>query len=336
MSTLYVAEQGSVLHKDGLQLSVTKDGACLQKTPAAMIDQVVIFGAVGLTTPVINHLLQTGVDCVFCSRDGRYRGRLFSTETNFGALRTQQYAAHLDPTVRMAVARSIVGGKLSNQRTLMLRHRRDHEAAALDAAVDILERCLARVERADSRDALMGLEGAAAAAYFEGMRALLKADLGFARRARRPPPDPINAMLSFGYMLLLNEVQNAVRVVGLDPFTGFLHAHAYSRPSLALDLMEEFRPIIVDSVVLRMVNTGMVAEEDFEPSGAEEATRRSTMRPEFLKRFLGEFERRLATAAQHPHLKKSYTYRQCFEQQARLLAGVIRGDRPEYLPFVVR
>lgn len=180
----------------------------------------------------------------------------------------------------------------------------------------------------------MGLEGYSSALYYHSFRRLLKYDLGFVSRVKRPPRDPVNSLLSFGYTLLVYGVQAAVRTVGLDPFLGFLHSTEYSKPSLALDIMEEFRPIIVDSVVLRIVNMGVLTAGDFEK--AEDPDGMVRLKPEAIKTFLQYYEERVQTEAVHPVMNITVSYRRCFELQARQLARVITGQEKEYQPLVTK
>lgn len=334
MAVLYLTEQGSQLRKEGPLLTVTKDGQALEKVPAGKVEQVIVFGTIGITTPALHYLLEAGIDCVFCSRHGRYHGRLVANESGYGALRQQQYAAATDLARRRAIARAIVRGKVGNQRTLLQRFARDHPNEALANAVGGLGQALVKVERAEDIGTLLGIEGVAAGWYYQGLRTILKEDLGFRVRARRPPPDPVNSMLSLGYTLLVYAVQSAVRIVGLDPFIGYLHVTAYSRPSLVLDLMEEFRPLIVDSVVIRMINTGMIDAGDFERP--ESGKYPVVLRQAALKRFIAEFEKRVQTEVQHPFLRGTHTYRRSFELQARVLARALRGEIEDYRPFLTK
>jgi CRISPR-associated protein Cas1 len=178
---------------------------------------------------------------------------------------------------------------------------------------------------------LRGLEGAGTAAYFGVFGRLLRQDLGFTGRHRCPPTDPVNALLSYGYVLLMNQVMSAINVVGMDPYVGYLHVPVYGRPALALDLMEEFRPIIVDSVVLTLINNRELTAGDFE---AELGAHR--LREAGRRTFLTRFEERLNTEVQHPVFGYKATYRRCLELQVRLLSKVLTGEVPAYPPFVVR
>lgn len=334
MPVLYLTEQGATLRKEGDLLVVTKDDQTLQEVWAIKVEQVVLFGNINITTPVIHYLLKEGIDCVFCSSYGKYQGRLFSTESRFGQLRQRQLQATADLSTRLPVAREIARGKLLNQRTMLLRYLRERAEPVLQSAADGIQGCLEKLDKAEEVASVMGLEGQASALYYKAFKTLLKQDLGFKSRIQRPPPDPVNSLLSFGYTLLTHGMQSAVHTVGLDPFLGFLHRTEYSRPSLVLDLIEEFRPIIVDSVVLRVINTHTITWEDFEPP--EEQRRGVFLTQEGIKKFLHHYEERVQTIVLHPVDKVQVSYRRSFELQARHLARVLLEQDSIYQPFVVK
>ncbi len=334
MAVLYLAEQGSTLRKDSNTFVVSKDKEVLQKIPASKVEQVVIFGNVNLTTPVINYLLDQGVDCVFCSTTGKYHGRLLSTESKFGLLRQSQFQAVFDENMRLSIATQIVQAKLSNQRTLLMRYARERADPNINGAVIGLQKNLDKLGSASDIPSILGIEGYASTIYYSAFRCLLKQELGFRARVRRPPRDPVNSLLSFGYTLLVYGVQAAIRTVGLDPFLGFLHSVEYSKPSLALDLVEEFRPVIVDSVVLRVINSNILTEKDFEAPAERGGMVR--LNQDAIKTFLRQYEERVQTEIIHPHTNTRATYRRCLELQARQLARVITGKDHVYKPFLVK
>jgi CRISPR-associated protein Cas1 len=334
MPVLYLTEQGATLRKDSGTFLVTKENEVLQKLPASKVEQVVIFGNVNITTPVIHYLLSEGIDCVFCSSTGRYHGRLISTESKFGLLRQAQFQAVSNADARTRVAKQMVKGKLLNLRTMLMRHLREDENGDLASTIDGLRQCIEKLEAAHDVSTIQGIEGYGSVLYYNAFRSLLKQDLGFKARVRRPPRDPVNSLLSFGYTLLVYDIQAAIRTVGLDPFLGFLHSIEYSKPSLALDIMEEFRPIIVDSVVLRIVNTRILTDKDFEPS--PERTGMVRMKQEAIKTFIRRYEERVQTAVMHPVANTHVTYRRCFELQARQVARIVNKQQETYKPFLVK
>ena len=266
-------------------------------------------------------------------------------------VRAAQFQAHEDYRRRVLLAARFVRGKLHNQRTLLLRSKRSlddiEKAERVAQAAETIGQMIVEVNRLQVEEdgppdprrpqmqsalgALHGMEGAGAAAFFRGYGLLLKHDLGFNGRKRRPPTDPANALLSFGYTLLMNHVLSAVQIVGFDPYIGYLHSKGYGKPSLALDLMEEMRTPVVDSVVLTVINKQIIGLHHFEEQfGVYKLTTSGR------KRFLQQFEQRLNTEIQHPVFGYSATYRRSLELQARLLGKYLTGEIPTYRPFQIR
>ncbi len=264
---------------------------------------------------------------------GHYIGRIEPAFSKNSVLRRAQYAAAFDAEHTLTLARGFVAGKLANLRVTLLRAARNTDGLDVDSAVDAIRRAERGVERTENIDTLRGHEGEGSAAYFGVFHQLIKAEgVAFPKRVRRPPTDPVNALLSFGYALLANDIHAAVQVLGFDPYCGYLHADRYGRPSLALDLMEEFRPIIVDTVVLACLNKRVLQSTDFEVSLGEV----HRLKPEARKKFLVQYEERKQTEIQHPVFAYRVTYQRCFELQARILAKRIQGEIEQYKPFVVR
>lgn len=343
MPPLYLTTQGSKLCFRERRFIVEKDEETLATVPAVHVEQVLIFGNVALTTPAIAYLLDRSIETTFLTQDGRYRGRLVGPEGGNGLLRLRQYERVLETAWALETARAIVQGKLHNARTLLRRYARRKESDApvsaegsLSAAADELTALIESAGRCQSVNSLSGVEGRGAAVYFGAFRALITAPgWTFEGRNRRPPRDPVNALLSFGYTVLLHNLESAVRAVGLDPYLGFLHQPAYNRPSLALDLAEEFRSIVVDSVVLRCINNGIVLPEMFRRDPSPDAPYPVLLDEEGRARFIRELEARLTLEFRHPDSEERVTYRRCFELQARRMARCIQtGER--YRPFTVR
>ena len=332
MATMYVTEQGARVEKEYRRLLVTKEDEVLMAVPVARVSQVVLVGNVGVTTPALLMLLREGVGFTLVSRAGQLRGHLVPPMPRNLPLRHQQYERARDEAFCLAVGRAVVDGKLRNYRTLALRMARSRPDVAEGEALGRLEESVQRVKTAADLAELRGVEGVGTRAYFEVFRRALREGWEFERRVRRPPTDPINALLSFGYTLLTDNLGAACEVVGLDRYDGFFHADKYGRPALALDLVEEFRGVVVDSVVLTLVNKRMLGERDFRPGpgGAVYLGKRG------LRVFLKQYSARLNTRILHPHVKRRLTYQQCFEVQARLLAKVIQGEWAAYRPFRVR
>lgn len=356
MTTLYLTEQRSTLRKDGETLVVqipADKGQGTEKrnvrVPMMKVDQVVVYGNCTVTTPALLALLEQQADVCFLSYHGQFKGRVNNGFTKNGNLRVAQHrqAVVNDPKQALIAAKAFVRGKLANMRTLLLRSNRKLSDETIKKSINKLAALQKQIEKLQADGLpppnpskpqansawgrLLGLEGSGSAAYFRVFGRLLKQDLGFRKRARRPPRDPVNAMLSFGYVLLTNQVASAVNVAGLDPYVGFLHGSKYGKPALALDLMEEFRPIVVDSVVLTLINTGAIKQKDFtETLGAFRLTDAGR------KTFLQKYEERLNTTIQHPTFDYKVTYRKAIEVQTRLLGKWLVGEIDEYVPFIVR
>ncbi|MBX7237247.1 MAG: type I-D CRISPR-associated endonuclease Cas1d [Caldilineales bacterium] len=354
MATLYLTEAHASVHKDGDTLKVfipEEKGTNTPKRtvtiPLIKVTQVVVYGDVTLTSPAMMALLDQGVDICFCSYYGQFKGRLAPPFGKNSLIRLQQHAAHNDPARSLLLAKTFVKGKLVNMRAMLMRANRKRGEEAIGAAVETLKGVIEKVEKLDAAGAsvpdpahpqsesrygaLLGLEGAGAAAYFGVFGSLLPGEWGFERRVRRPPRDPVNALLSYGYVLLMNQVSSAISIVGLDPYVGYLHSSQFGKPALALDVMEAFRPLVVDSTVLTLLNNGMLERKDFvEELGAWSLTEKGR------RTFLQKFEERLDTEIVHPVFEYRATYRRCLELEVRLVAKWLTGEIPVLRPFVVR
>jgi CRISPR-associated protein Cas1 len=339
MATLYVVEQGAEIGCDGERLEVRRADAVIGSVPLIKVDDILIFGNVGISTPALKRLLDRGIEVTFMTVDGRYHGRLIGQATAHVALRQAQYARAADTAWTLRQAQAFVDGKVRNQRAVLQRFARNraNPPEAIHSVIADLERYQRRIERTTRVAALLGVEGSATARYFGGMRSLLDSAWGFERRQRRPPPDPVNVLLSLGYTLLAHKALGAVQAAGFDPYLGFLHQLDYNRPSLALDLMEEFRPLLVDALVLRICNDGRLTPDDFTPGASE---RPIVLSDAGKRRFLEAFEERMRTEATHPEGADSgpgrVSYLRCLELQARRLARVVRGQAERYIPFTAR
>lgn len=271
----------------------------------------------------------------FVSPYGGYDGRLEPGFSKAAPLRIAQVSRHLDAEFRLAVSRLFVAGKLGNMRTLLLRYRRTKEVGgeAIQAAAESLGDIIRRVPSAPDLPALLGLEGVGSRHYFSVFGLLMRSSLPFSfeRRSRRPPADPVNSLLSFAYVLLSKEMVTAASLAHLDPCIGYFHEAKYGRPALALDLMEEFRPIVADSVVLTLLNNGAFTPDDFEVQG-----KGHYLSTPARKRFYLAWEQRKNDEITHPVFGYKVSYWRAFELQARFLAKVIQGEMERYQPLLVR
>ena len=363
MTTLYLTEEYSLVRRDSedmllVQIPERVDGgkttpARKEHIPLVKIDEVIVLGEITMTASAIHLLLERDIEITFLGRYGQFKGRLSPSFSKNAVLRMAQYRAHLDMTKRCELARRFVIGKLMNQRTMLQRYQRRQSDPELHQAIGqmgmLLNQLVAlpldrvqvprRLAGGDNPiagtplEAILGMEGSGSAAYFNCFGKLLSnpRQWPFPGRVKRPPTDPVNALLSFGYALLTNKVASAVQLVGFDHFVGYLHSSFYGRPSLALDLVEEFRPVIVDSVVLTMLNKRMFALDDF---AVEVGAYR--LKDEPRKVFFTKFEERLNEEINHPLFGYKVTYKRCLELQARLLGKVLTGEIDEYPPFLIR
>jgi CRISPR-associated protein Cas1 len=329
MGTIYITEQGATLTKTDGRLIIRKDDKILQDIPAIHVDQVVVFGNAHFTTPAVHFILENSIDVAYLSSRGRFRARLQPELAKDATLRQEQYKKSLDADFCLAMAKAIVRGKIQNALVFCQRQRKRHEDVR--AALDTLRLTLQRLGQADHLDAVRGFEGAATAAFYRAFRRFLRGEWNFHNRLHHPPPDPINAVLSLGYTLLYNQVLGAINLVGLDPYLGFFHQTRHGHATLASDLMEEWRTIIVDSLVLSVVNRGELTTQDFHlHNGHVRLTK------EALGRFLQKYDARMQSKVQHARLRQSLPYLRCVEQQVRHCAQVIFEKHQRYHPFAAR
>jgi CRISP-associated protein Cas1 len=328
----YVQEQGARVGKRGEVLTVTKGEQEIGRARLKDVSQLVLCGNVQVSTQTVQLLCEAAVPVVYLSRGHWFYGVTQGITLRNAYDRAAQFRAASDPARTLAFARAIVSAKAANQRTLLQRNASHH------AAVEVAEMAtlLRKVEHMPDVDALLGIEGAIAAKYFSRFGAMLRprdfdAEWDFAARNRRPPRDPVNALLSFGYALLAKECTVALLSEGLDPWWGLFHQPRHGRPALALDLMEEFRPLIVDSAVLTAVNTGMISARDFIRSQAA-----CVLNDRGRKAFIRAYEARLDQLVTHPRFDYRCSWRSIIRLQARLLSRWLRGDVPAYTGMTTR
>lgn len=338
-NVLYVDEQGCILKKTGERLLVVKEGETIRDIPLIHLGQVVLCGNISVTTPVIQTLLNEGIPIIYLSAYGRYQGVLMPQISRNSLLRVAQHRAADDPEKCLALAKAFIHGKISNMRIMLQRRKwRDKtetetEAATIELSIEGMRKMRGRLPRADNLPELLGLEGNASADYFRSFSSMLNAEMGFSfeHRTRRPPKDSTNALLSFAYSLLTADVISAIQIVGLDPYVGFFHQQTYGRPCLALDLMEEFRPIIADSVVVTLINNRQITPSDFTQSHGgwflKDAAR---------KKFYAAYEKRKNETITHPVFKYKISFRRALELQVRLLAKCLMEEIETYTPLTVR
>jgi len=326
---VYIQEQGASVSKRGDVLIIQSPANPTQEVRLMDISHLCLMGNVQISTQALRELCARSIPVCFHSYGGWFYGILQSMVHKNAGLRIDQHSCAADEARSLFLARAFVTGKIRNCRTLL---RRGYSECPKEVLAEF-GRLAAHASRARSVESLLGIEGAAAKLYFSQFSNLIKAGLGFDFRARnrRPPTDPINALLSFVYALLVKELTVTALAVGYDPYIGFYHRPRYGRPALALDLMEEFRPLICDSAVITAVNKGEIKASDFiERAGAVSLT------PRGRRQAIAAYERRVDTLVTHPVFGYSISYRRVFTVQARMLARYLSGEVSAYGPFCTR
>ena len=332
---LYVQARGAKVAKAGEVLEVSVDDVSVAKARLIDVSQVVLQGGVYITTPALHELMARGIPVTWVSHGGWFLGHTVGLGHKNVELRTAQYRASFDERHCLRLARGLVAAKIRNQRTLLRRNWKRGEIP--EAVLAAFRHDIDSAERAHDIAQLLGHEGNAAARYFRHFREMLSAQddgsmpFDFDKRNRRPPADPVNALLSYAYALLTRSLAVTLTAVGFDCYRGFYHQPRYGRPALALDLMEPFRPLLADSAVLMALNNGEIVAADFQRvAGAVALTEKGR------RAFIAGFERRMGQEIVHPVFGYSAQYRQIVEIQARLLGRHLLGEIAEFPNFTTR
>jgi CRISPR-associated protein Cas1 len=335
---LYLNTQGFRLGKSGEVLQVKDKDKTVQEVRIGEVCQVNLLGNIQISTQTIQSLCEAGIPISYFSMGGYFYGITTGMNTKNVALRRSQFRLADSEWFPLSLARVLVAGKVRNQRTMLQRNHIEPKKSSLDMMKALAD----GAERSQDLQSLLGIEGSAARVYFGEFSGMIKPgqepgeessgfSFDFEGRNRRPPRDPVNALLSLAYSMLAKDLTVACYAVGFDPYLGFYHQLRHGRPALALDLMEPFRPLIADSAVLSALNTRMVTEKDFVCAGASVA-----LTPGGRKGFFRAYELRMDTLVTHPLFDYRVSYRRLLEIQARLLARVIEGEIPAYPVFVTR
>ncbi|MEI6639379.1 MAG: CRISPR-associated endonuclease Cas1 [Chlorobium sp.] len=339
LNTLYLQEQGSILRKEGERFSVEKEDLQINDIIVRRVDQILVLGNVSLTTPAMQYCMKNNIPITFISQHGSYFGRLEATTNDNSAVERFQYLRSLDEPFALDIASRIVQAKIRNSRTMIQKRRamawesNGELKEKFDTTLSLMTSLAEHTKTCENMDALRGLEGKTAALYFELFGLLFKKELPFYtdafRRVRRPPTDPVNSLLSFGYTLLHNNVFSLVRMKGLNPYIGFLHAEDKGNPALINDLVEEFRTII-DSMTLYTLNKGVLRNKDFyyrkDKAGC-------FLTDEARKKFLEVFEQRMWEESLDPQSGKSMNLRRHIESQVVKISEVLAGTTALYEPY---
>ena len=333
---LYVQANRAKVAKKGETLEVSVEDKAVTSVRLLDVSQVVLMGNVYVTTPCLHELMRRQIPISWHSYGGWFLGHSTGLGHKNVELRTAQYKASFDEATCLQLAKTLVRNKILNCRTLLRRNWRGEED--VQPLLGALKGDVRSVARAEDQQTLLGIEGASAARYFGAFGNLIKQDedtqsfvFDFARRKRRPPPDAVNALLSYAYTVLVRTWTVTLSAVGFDPYRGFYHQPRYGRPALSLDLMEPFRSLIAESAVISAINNGEVRPADFITAGGGVA-----LTSEGRKRFLGVIERRLSQEITHPLFGYRISYRRILEVQARLLGRFLLEDIEHYPEFITR
>ena len=315
MSTIYLVHQGSVVSKKQGRFQFQGEREAQQDIPIREISKILLYGNIHLTTPVISTCLTRQIPVVFLSQSGKYKGHLWSADGGEITSEFAQFERRNDENFRLETARSLVRGKLQNSKILLLRLNRKRRVRQVAEAIGSLNANLRSLWMAQTVDQIRGLEGTSAAQYFPALGRLVQVEaFRMTKRTRRPPTDPINALLSFGYTLLYNHVLSLILVEGLNPYIGNLHRSDRKETHLAFDLMEVFRSPVVDSLVLRLVNQGIIKPDDFQLPAKNGGI---YLNDDARRRFLRQFESRISESTAYSGRSEPVAYRRAIQLQVQ-------------------
>lgn len=334
LNTLYITRQESYLHKERETIVIKKGDDKIAQFPALTVGNIICFGQVSVSPFLMGYCAEQGIGLAFYTEYGKFLARIQGKQTGNVLLRRIQYRWADDEEKSLTVARLMIAAKIANSRNVLLREIRNHgDNNLLEAVAQHLAGSLRSIKSVNSVSELIGVEGDAANAYFSVFNTLLRGtEFEFSGRVRRPPTDPVNALLSLVYSLITQECVSALQGVGLDPYVGFLHKDRPGRVSLALDLLEEFRASWADRFVLTLINRKQVQSNDFitEASGAVRLT------DDARKKLLVVYQERKQDEILHPYLQEKVSIGLLPHCQALLLARHLRGDTEQYPPYLVK
>ncbi len=338
LNTLYITSDDAYVHKERETFVVEVNNEKVFQAPVHSIENIVCFGFKALSPQLMAFCAENNVGVSYLSETGKFLARVYGAQQGNVLLRKAQYAIADNEFESLKIAHPIIAAKVANYRSLLLRHQRNHPDECPDSVSSVVETLgqrLMEIQNAESLDGLRGYEGECASLYFSVISFLITAqqeDFTFSQRSKRPPLDPANAILSFLYAILANDVRSALETTGLDPQVGFLHQLRSGRPSLALDLMEEFRAYLGDRIMLNLINLKQVTKADFEIRESGEVR----MSDDARKTVITAYQKRKQEEITHPFLGEKMTIGLLPHIQAQLLARYIRGDITEYPPFYIK
>jgi len=336
MTILYLTEEGSYLCKDGNRIKIKKSDDTLKEISIEKVEGVVLFGRSHITSPLVTEFLEREIPMTWLSSTGKFYGRLEPTNYINIERQREQFRKGEDEIFCFELAKSFITGKIRNCQVILRRYNRTGNIIDVDQIIDELRQYYLKVCDSNDIEQLMGYEGNAARIYFQALGMLVKDEFKFTGRTRQPPTDPFNSLLSFGYTLLLYEIYTAIANKGLHPYASFMHKIRKGHPALASDLIEEWRPTIVDSLVMNMVQGNILTPEDFNPP--DEKTGGVYLNREASKIFIQKFEERIRQHNSYlTYVDYPLSFRESLQFQVGTLVKAIEEDDPSiYRPVLIR
>lgn len=330
MSYLYVTERGAVMGLDGGYYSIKLKDGTARKIPRETLESVALFGNISITTPCIQELLRKGIPISYFSERGAYFGRLESTSHKNIFRLKKQIAMNNSDDFSLRLAKKFISAKINNQTVVLNRYDKNKITSE---AIDLMKKMKNKINMAENKEELIGYEGTAAKYYFSGLSEIIKEDFKFNKRNRRPPKDPFNSMLSLGYTLLMYEIYGEIENKGLTPYGGFLHKDHERHPTLASDLMEEWRSVIVDSVVLSLIQGNEISVDCFTK---DEETEGVYLTKGGMSIFIAKYEKKLRSESKYINNRKM-SLRRCLWEQVNSLTKAIEENNVDlYQPVFIR
>lgn len=336
MTILYLTEEGSCLVKDGNRIKIKKTDNTLKEIGLEKVEGVILMGNTHVTTPLMTEFLEREIPLTWISNTGKFWGRLEPTTYINIERQREQFRKGDDEIFCHELSKSFITGKIKNCQVVLRRYNRNLNSQRVDEIIEDLRRYHMKVCETSSVEQLMGYEGNASKIYFEALGLLVKEDFKFKGRSKQPPKDPFNSLLSFGYTLLLYEIYTAITNKGLHPYAGFMHKIRKGHPALASDLIEEWRPVIVDSLVMNLIQTNILTIEDFYPQC--ETTGGVYLNRDASKVFIKKFEERLRQHNSYlTYVDYPLSFRESLQFQAGTLVKSVEEDDPTiYRPVLIR
>jgi CRISPR-associated protein Cas1 len=330
MNSIYITDNGLQLQKRSNRIAVKKDGKIIQEIPTLDLKRVVIFGNNQLSTDLMQHLASKGIEVAFLSLNGRFKFRLVPETSKNIYLRMAQHYHYRNMSLRISWSHSIIEAKLKNQRNFLIRCQKNQPDIQIKDNVEVLKESIEKVRQKQSIDEIMGIEGYGSTVYFEAFPKLIRGKgFVFTKRQYHPPPDPVNALLSFGYMLVFNELNSLLEASGFDVFLGFLHSTRYGRASLATDLIEELRSPVIDRLVIYLINLGVVKPSQFtnnEKDGVK-------MDDKARKSFLANYEKFMTASFVDYKTRERKNYRQIIREKVLNTEQMLLNNI-DYKPYI--